>query len=116
MPRKRRTHQEVAASKIAVIDSKIKKHADHIEELKAQKEEILKPKPKLTKYLKLMAIAQEAYRCKMSPSEVACKLDIDLNTAIRNYTTSESASFNSIGSSLRENESENDEDSQHDGN
>lgn len=116
MPRKRRTHQEVAASKIAAIESKIEKHYDHIKELKAQKEEILKPKPKLTKYLKLIAIAQEAYRCKMSPSEVACKLDIDLDTAIRNYNTSESTSFNSIDSSLCENESENDEDNQHNGN
>jgi hypothetical protein len=74
---KRKLVRRSAEERVAEIDAKIATHQEAIEKLQAKKEEILNPKPRLSKAAKMKAILNVAKESGMTPEEIAEKLGIE---------------------------------------
>ena len=74
-PEKKRIRRS-AEARVAEIDEKIAAHKDAIKKLEQRKNEILNPKPRLSKSQKVKIVIDKAKDSGMSVEEIAEKLGI----------------------------------------
>ena len=78
MPDEKKKVRRSVEERVAEIDEKINAHKDAIAKLEVKKNELLNPKPRLTKAQKMKLVLEKAGAQGLSPEQIAEKLGVSI--------------------------------------